>query len=159
MANPNLSELDLNQALKRTIDADADATRVLLASGTDFAIELDAADGDNVAIRSLLLSQTILVNSSSTGTIIAEFSVEGYKDFQLMAKNLGAITGTCTVSLQISPVASGDVWLASGVTLAIAGSADQLGSISNLLAKRARVVVSSNTISGGSADLYLMVRG
>ena len=160
MRNNNVSDLDISQLEKRVIDSAEDAYRVVLVSGVELAIELDANDGDSVATKSLMQTMSSPMSSNTVaGEFIPEFNVEGYSEFQLMAKMNSAVSGSCLVTLQISPVASGDVWLNTAATLDITGSADIIGSVINPLAKRARVLAGANSISEGSASIYLMVRG
>lgn len=49
--NLSPSLLDAHQITKRVYDEDNDAVRVEVASGTSFAISVDAADGDNLLIQ------------------------------------------------------------------------------------------------------------
>lgn len=156
--NLNLTELDLNQALRRCIDADDDTLRVEVGGGTSFEISTSAAE-DSMSVKSLLEEDNAAVQSGSSGVLVGPLDVEGYKDLQIMVKNLSAITGSATLTLEVSPVASGDVWIATSVTANATGSADVLSSLSNAIARRARLSVTANTISIGSAQVYLMARG
>ena len=159
MANPNQSDLDFTQALKRCVNAAEDTLLVEMGASTGFAIELDAADGDSVAQRSLLLESNAVVSTSATGVIIAEMNVEGYKQLQILANITSGLTGTASLVLEISPVASGDIWIATGTTLSLTGSTDLLSSVDGNIARRARVSATASNISAGSATVYLMARG
>lgn len=160
MSNPNISDLDLNQAMKRVIDSQEDAFRVMVGAGTEFEIALDATDGDSVATKSLLASSSgELSSSSASGEFIAPLNIEGYSEFQILAKIDSAISGSCTLTLEISPEASGNIWLATSTNLAVTGSSDLISSLANPIAKRIRLSAGANTISGGSASVYLMARG
>jgi hypothetical protein len=156
--NPNITSQDYHQVVVRTFDSENDATRVAIAAATEFSIELDANDGDSVATKSLMLSKKSSINKTSYEQVIAEFSVEGYKDFQLMSKS-AILAGEAQAHLQISPVDSGDMWLNTDCKLQLQGSSDKMSEISHVLAKRARVIIASNSISEGSAELFLMARG
>jgi hypothetical protein len=157
--NPVISDLDWNQALKRTINPADDTLRVEMGASTGFAIELSEADGDSVATRSLLLESNAVVTTSATGVIVAEMNVEGYKQLQILANITSALTGTSALVLEISPVASGDVWIATSTTMTLTGSTDLLSAVDGNIARRARVSAGSSNISAGSATVYLMARG
>lgn len=160
MANPHISDLDLNQAMKRVIDSQEDAFRVMVASGTDFEIALDEADGDSVAIRKMLDSASgELTSLSASGQFISEIDVEGFSEFQILAKINSAISGSCTLTLEVSPVESGNIWLATAITMSVTGSSDIFSAKDTSLVKRIRVTAGPNSISSGSASIYLMARG
>lgn len=159
MPNPNLSKLDLNQALHRTIDANDDAMRVIVGAGTDFSIELSADDGDSVAVRSIVTSASGELTTSSSGSVVSAVNVEGAKDLQVLVKINTAISGSATIQLQVSPAFSGSTWLDVGSSMTVTGSTDLVGTISNVIARRARVQITSNSITAGSARVYMMSRG
>jgi len=157
--NPNLSRLDPLQALRRTVNADEDTLRVEMGASTGFAIEIDEADGDSIAVRSLVHSDSAVVSSTATGVVINPIDVEGYSDLQLVVKVTSALTGSATGVLQVSPAVSGDVWIDTAVSVNIAGTTDVLSSVVSHIALRARVNISASTISAGAATVYLMARG
>lgn len=118
--NDNVTPLDTVQALKRAVEADHDAIRIVQVHDQDISIELDASDGDSV----LALPK----NSILTG--------------EADAKELRAVSvyykGAGNVKLQCSPTDSGDVWatvstLAAGVDLAC--------SRVEVVARRVRLVI------------------
>jgi hypothetical protein len=157
MSNPNLTELDYNQALKRCINSEEDAMRVELATPTGMSIELSAADGDNVLALPQVAHTNQTVNSSSSGEL-ARHSMDQSTEVQIMASITSAITGTCSVEIEVNPHPSGEIWVPTGVILNITGSANiKSAKVSDICFKaRARVV--SNTISVGSAVVYIVVR-
>lgn len=159
MSNSNISKLDPLQALRRTIDSVEDTVRVQMGASTGFAIEIDEADGDSIAVRSLVVSDSATVSSTATGVVVDEMNVEGYSDLQLVVKVTSALTGSATGVLQISPAVSGDVWIDTSTTVNIAGTTDVLSSVVSHIALRARVNISASTISAGAATVYLMARG
>lgn len=157
--NPNLTELDLQQAQKRTIDALDDAVRIILADTTGMAIELSAADGDSVLAEASLSAATGSITVASSGQLVAPIDVSMKKELQLLVDVGAGITGTATVSIEISPEASGSVWIPSGVTLAVTGATNLKSAKVSDLAHRARVVLSGvNSISAGTATLHLLAR-
>jgi hypothetical protein len=155
MSNPNLTELDYNQALKRCINSEEDAMRVELATPTGMSIELSAADGDSVQALKKVEVTSVAVNNASSGQIAVE-DMSDSSQAQIMAVVVSAITGTCTVEMDISP--DGVNWIPSGVTLAITGSANLKSAIVSDLGLNVRLRVVSNTISAGSATAHLLVR-
>jgi hypothetical protein len=157
--NPNLTSLDLQQAQKRTIDANDDAVRIILADTSGIAIELSAADGDSVAAEKSLVSEEGSIDSASTGTLVAALDVSGRQEMQLLVDVGAGITGSATVSIEISPEDSGNVWIPSGTTLAITGTANLKSAKVTDLARRVRVVLSgANSITVGTATLHLLAR-
>jgi hypothetical protein len=155
--NPNISELDLQQAQKRTIDALDDAVRIVLAESAGIAIQLDAAE-DSVQAVAGGSTSSALVDSAATGVLIAAQAAQTHRELQVLVKIISAITGTATLAVEISPVDSGDVWIASGTTVAVTGSTDLVSAKVSHIARRVRVSVTANTISGGSATAYLLSR-
>lgn len=157
--NPNLTELDLQQAQKRTIDALDDAVRIILADTTGIAIELSAADGDSVLAESSLASASGSLSSASSGELVAPLDVSMKKEIQVLVDVAAGITGSATIEIQISPSASGSVWIPSGVTLAVTGATNLKTAKVSDLARRARVVLSGvNAITVGTATLHLLAR-
>lgn len=157
--NPNRSLQDWQQALGQSIDALNDALRVQIADTSGMAVELSSADGDSVSSMAGETSQTGTVTVATAGTLVAALDISMYREFQLLVDVGAGITGTCTVSIEFSPQASGTVWIPSGTTLAITGSTNLLSAKNTSIGMRARVVVSgSNTISAGTATIYMLAR-
>ena len=157
--NTNLTELDLQQAQKRTIDSLDDAVRIILADSTGMAIELSAADGDSVLAESSLVSASGSITVASSGELVAPLDVSQKKEIQVLVDVGAGITGSATISIEISPQASGSVWVPSGTTLAVTGSANLKSAKVSDIARRARVVLSGvNSISAGTATLHLLAR-
>jgi hypothetical protein len=159
-ANPNISDLDFTQALKRCVDSTDDTLRVELSSATGMDVELSAADGDTISALSLNYSGTGTVTSSNVATdvVVAAMDVSTTKQLQLFADVGAGVTGIATLKIQISPSASANVWIDSGVTLAVTGASNLKSTQVSDIAMRARVVVVSNTISAGTGSLYLIAR-
>jgi hypothetical protein len=155
MSNPNQSELDYNQAMKRCIDSGEDAIRVQLATATGMAIELSAADGDNILALRKLDSDSAAIDSLSSGSLVS-LDMSNSNEAQMMVAISNAITGTCTLELDVSP--NGADWFATGVTLAVTGSGNVKSSKLSDLGQNVRVRVVSNTISAGDATVHLMIR-
>jgi len=157
--NTNLTELDLQQAQKRTIDSLDDAVRIILADSTGMAIELSAADGDSVLAESSLVSASGSITVASSGELVAPLDVSQKKEIQVLVDVGAGITGSATISIEISPQASGSVWVPSGTTLAVTGSANLKSAKVSDIARRARVVLSGvNSIAAGTATIHLLAR-
>jgi hypothetical protein len=157
MANPNLTDLDFTQALKRCVDAQEDALRVELATPSGMAIELNAVDGDSVLALPQVSHGNIVVNSGSTGELVRH-SMEQATEVQVMASITNAITGTCSVEIEVNPHPSGEIWVPTGVVLNITGAANIKSTKVSDIGFKARARVVSNSISAGDAVIYLLVR-
>lgn len=157
--NPNPSKLDATQISQRTFDADNDAIRTSLGS-TSFAVALDAADGDNIAVKGLSTTTKVSLTDASTGVVLAAADCAGHKTFQLFAKTTATITGAQVCTLEVSPSDSEDVWFATSATLTPSGTADAVVASSAISAagRRARVSIAA-AISSGTFDLFLVKQG
>lgn len=157
--NPNISQLDLNQMQKRTIDALNDAVRIVLAETAGIAIELSAADGDSILSEASVLSNSGTITVGSSGVVVTHVDMDLKREAQILVDVGAGITGSATVSLEISPESTGSVWIPSGVTLAITGSTNLKSAKVSDIAKRVRVSVSGvNSISAGTATIHLLAR-
>lgn len=164
--NINLSDLDWNQALKRTVDSTADAIRTIPAETTSFSIELDSADGDSVTTHPASTSGTASVTNATLANaeIIAPIAADGMKTIDLYAKCTTAITsgGTPSAKIQISPASSGDVWvdLPSG-SLNLPTTLNTVSKLAlplSLCALRMRVLFGADTITTGDATIYMVAQ-
>jgi hypothetical protein len=161
MANPSITQLDGGQIFKRVYDETNDAVRVEVASGTTFAIGVDAADGDNLAIKGLSSSTKASITNANTGTIVAAADCSGYKAFNIYIKTTSTISGSQACTLEVSPHDTDNVWIATSVTatpsgtngVVVAGTAS-----SAIVARRARVTIAA-AITSGTFDIYLVQQG
>lgn len=183
--NTNISDLDYNVALKRCVDASEDSLRVNLSTSAGMAIEISAADGDNVMAlgstdgttggtlkvlkvdsdgtavqRAGATSAKASITNASTGVIIAAFSCVGMKSFNLVTKTTTNITGSQALTIEISPHDSDDVWVATSITATPGATAGDIvsGTAASLVARRARVSIAA-AITTGTADVYLVAQG
>lgn len=103
--NNKISQLDGPQIIKRVVDTDHDAIRVVQMHDQEVSIELAAEDGDSV----LALPKNVILSGEAD-----------CKDF----RSVGVYyKGTGTVKLQLSPADNGTAWatcvtLTAGVDLA-----------------------------------------
>lgn len=159
--NPNITLLDPHQIFKRIYNESNDAVRIDIATGVDFAVELNADDGDSVESRGISGSTKSSITSSNTGVIIAAFDCKGMKSFNLYSKTTSTITGSQVCTLEVSPSDSDDVWKATSLTItpdATDGVVVMGTVISSIVARRARVSI-AGAITLGSFDIYVVQQG
>lgn len=167
MANPNKGLVDNSQILRRSYDAVVEALRFIPAQGTEFAIELDAADGDNVAVpnsASFSMSSASLTNIAS-GNAIAPFSSAGSKSFQLYCEVLataGASTaGAIVVKLELSPSDSGAFMQAATMTIPLGSATGFMlqSTLLSALSRRLKVSITSNALVAGDQVKFYLIGG
>lgn len=159
--NSNISLLDVAQLSKRVVDSTNDAIRTIPAETTSFAIELDAADGDNVATKGLSSSSKTSLTNVSTGVVVAAFDCSGYKSFNLFTNTTATIVGAQALTFEISPSATDDVWKATTLTITpstTSGTVIMGTAVSNIVAQRARVSIAA-AITSGTFDIYVLQQG
>lgn len=76
MANLNKTKLDASQCIVGAYDGVEEANRVIIAASTEIAIELSAADGDNIAISDG--TNSLAVNSDGSINVKAKLSSAGH---------------------------------------------------------------------------------
>lgn len=159
--NPNLTNLDISQALIRCIDADNDAMRVELGAA-DFAIALDSSE-DSVKADKRTDSSSADLTSANTGVstqVVAPLDASNFSRANLYVQATAANAGTMSLKLQLSPAESGNIWIDSGVSVTIpaASAAVAMGTASsNIVAKRVRVVSSAALTGAETATVYLVL--
>jgi hypothetical protein len=163
MANPNISDLDLDQAMKRCIDADSDALRVEIGE-SDFAVALSADEGDSVAAYSPVDATSTALTSANTGSATpitaTEMDVSLYTKVNVYVQSTTAISSPPTFTLQFSPAASGNVWVSSSLTVVPSASIGVvvMGTPNvAMLAKRVRLLSSAALGGGETATAYILV--
>lgn len=142
------SKLDPNQITKIEHDDASGAKRVTMVN-TEMSIELDADDGDSVQIQPRSYSNMV--------TLGQELDISAYKSLKMYAKSLSGGPHD-DLKLHISPVASGDVWVDTGITLTPSintGVSVASQAVSDVVALRAKIT------SSGSPDvtIYLVGKG
>ena len=160
MSNPNQTDLDFTQALKRCVNSQDDSLRVELGSATGFNVALSAAEGDSVLSVAQQNNGTGSVTSSNgaTDVVVAAMDVSQSRELQLFCDVGAGLTGSATAIIEISPSDSANVWISSGISLALSGSANLKSTKVSDIAKRARIKLSANSITVGTASLYLIAR-
>lgn len=154
------SKLDFPQILKKVFDEDTKAFKTIPSAESSFAVALDANE-DSIATKGLDFSQTVSgVDNTVTANVIDEINVQGAKSINIYSKTLTTITGAKTLTVQISPVEAGDVWVDTALTITPDLTVGNVivGTVLEIVAKRARVV-SNGAITSGTYDLYFIGRG
>jgi hypothetical protein len=162
MANPNKSKLDASQCVVGAYDGVEEAQRVIIASATEFGIELSAADGDSISSYSALSSASISVAQTPATAVSAVLltvsDVEGYSKLVVYSEGLAGISGSGKVYIQASPSASGSVWATIGSEVTSPASVGYAASsVTEFVAKRIRLI-SSAAPTGGNVQ-YTVVLG
>lgn len=123
--NPNKTRMDWNTALKNCVDANEDALRIILTSAMELQMELDAEDGDSV----LAFPKSDILT-------------EGEMDAKRLKR--GMLFSSGVVSVEVSPLDSGDVWLSISTmnTPSLAKSA-----VLDLCCRRIRLVKSEGAVA------------
>lgn len=155
--NTDLTKLDWYQAAKRVIEESNDAFRVTVASGTEFEIGLDSSE-DSVAITSLMASgEELLTSSTPTGELLVLDS-NGFKKAQIYLKNTLAVTSPQAITLEVSPLETGDFWVATAtaITPDTFLNATKVSNQADILAKRIRLTTASQ-ISAGEVQVVVLL--
>jgi len=156
------SKLDFGQIIKNVYDDSTESLKTIPSSSTSFAIELDADDGDSVQIQGRESSSNASgIDNSYANIVLAEFDITGMSANNIFSMTQINIVGAQVLTLQISPIASGDLWFNTSLTItpdATAGNGIAGTVLSNLVAKRARIVTAA-AITSGSYDIYALARG
>ncbi len=152
----NLSNLDANQVIRSVYDETSNTLQTSLPSLTT-EIELDATDGDSVISHTHNDQQSaLLIDNTGTGTVLAEFDITSLKNFNLYTKTATNITGAQVLTFEVSPADSGDVWIATSLTItpsATAGTVVAGTTETDVVARRGRVTTAA-AITTGTYDLY-----
>jgi hypothetical protein len=152
------TKLDANQVLKNSYDEATASLKTIPSSATSFSVELSAADGDSVIIQSLKSSTVVSLTNASTGVVLAEFDCSDLNKFNLYTETTTTIVGAQVCTLELSPADSGDVWVATALTItpSLTDEVVVMGTaLSNVLARRARVSIAA-AITSGTFNLHLI---
>lgn len=147
--------------LREAWDAASGSLKTVPGSSTQFEIELSAADGDSVNVQGEQKNAPVAnITNASTGIVVPELDASSMKSFQIYVKTTTAIVGPQVLTLELSPVDSGDVWLTTTCTVTPSTTLDAVVASSVLagVARRARVRTAA-AITSGVADIYLMMQG
>lgn len=152
------TKLDANQVLKNSYDEATASLKTIPSSATSFSVELSAADGDSVITQPLNTSASAALTNASTGQVIAAFDCKDMNRFNLYTKTTSTIVGAQVCTLEVSPADSGDIWVATSLTISpslINGTVVAGTVLPNVLARRARVSIAA-AITSGTFSLYLI---
>jgi len=162
MANLNKTKLDAVQCTVGAYDGIEEAQRVIIAAATEFAVELNAADGDSiltipfVSASSAALAQT---PASVSGSVLLTLTSAGsYSKCQIYVESLAGVTVAGSVFLEASPDDSGSLWAALGSAIpspAVPGTS--ASPVIEFVAKRLRIV-SNVAPTGGNVQYKIILR-
>ena len=157
----NMSDLDANHCLRAAFSDADNAFKMILSSATSFSIELSHSDGDSILnVNNQYAAQVLNLDNTATGIIVAEFSIAGASALDLYIKTETLIVGAQLLTLELSPISSGDVWIASYLTAThslTAGVVVKGTPITNVVALRARVSIAA-AITSGTFSVYAVGR-
>lgn len=111
----------------------------------------------------LYIQKNLLAADAVDASVLGEIAdASGISVINLHVKTLSALTATgLTVKIQYSPLTDGDLWLDTSVTVTPSPTSGVVVSgtaISNLLAKRARILVNLTTFSIGTIQVVALGR-
>ena len=92
--------------------------------------------------------------------VVAEFDISTIKSISIYTKTLTTIVGAQVLTLQISPVASGDFWVSTSITITpdLVANVTKVSSIATVNALRARVITAA-AITSGTYDVIAVGLG
>jgi hypothetical protein len=157
----SMSDLDFAQVIKSAYDPVNGALKTVPASGTVTEVELSHTDGDSVYTYGGASQQaTAVLSSGASGEVIAPFSVVGMSSFQLYGNVVTTAVSTAVFTLQLSPEDSGSIWFSTSLTVTPSGSAGAVssGTLLSGLARRARLIIASGSITSGTVQVYALAQ-
>jgi len=153
MANLNKTKLDASQCVVGAYDGVEEAQRVIIAAATEFAIELNATDGDSVLSIPLVSASSLATTqtpSSVAGDVLLTLTSAGsYSKCQIYMESLTGLTNAGSVYLQASPDDSGTLWATLGSSISSPSSpGTSASSVIEFVAKRLRIVSNASPTNG-----------
>jgi hypothetical protein len=157
--NTPITKLDAAQIAPRVFQVADDSIRVTVGAGSDFAISLDAAE-DSVSTQAVSVYDEADVDDTTPIGILIEASAVGMSQVQLFCKTTTTIVDPRLLTVQVSPLDTGDFWVASGLTLTPNTTQDATSatSIASFVAQRVRVIC-TQAITSGAFTIVLAQRG
>lgn len=155
------TKLDANQVIKSCFDEASQSLKTIPASATTFEMELSHIDGDSVTAYPSNISASGLARSNAnTGSVIAEFDISMVKSIAIYTKTLTTIVGAQVLTLQISPLESGDFWVSTSTTITpdLVANVTKVSTVTAVSAKRARVITAA-AITSGTYDVIAVGLG
>lgn len=146
-----MSKLDFPQILKRSFDETSGALKTVPASSTSFEIELNKADGDSVySYPNSQDTSASGIDNTFSSEIIGAITCNEIKTIQLYVKTTDTIVGPQVLTLEVSPVTSGDFWVATSITVTPSTTlnATVASSVGTICARRFRVTTAAAITSG-----------
>lgn len=162
MANLNKTKLDATQCVVDAYDGVQEASRVVIAAATEFAIELSAADGDSVSSFAAQSASSLSSDQTPTtanNTVLLTISdASGYSKLQVYSEALVGVSAAGKIFVQGSPNSSGNLWANISSEITTPG-APGIGasSVTEFVAKRLRIV-SSLAPTGGNVQHTIILK-
>lgn len=162
MANLNKTKLDASQCVVGAYDGVEEANRVIIASATEFAIELNATDGDSVltypAVSNSSLSPTHTPTTANGTVLLTIPGADKYSKFQIYTEALVGVSAAGKCYVQGSPDVTGDVWANLGSEISSPASIGiNASSVTEFISKRLRIVCSSAP-TGGNVQYTIILK-
>lgn len=146
------------QIAQAALDVSTQAFKVILQGTTEIAL---SSDEDSVLAVSPTASQTAnLTNADTNGeVVVAAFDVSQVAQLNIITQTITTLVATDPLlTLELSPSATDDVWVATALTVVPSGTALAVVAgtpLTNNLYKRARVVLSFTDYTSGTVKLYV----
>jgi hypothetical protein len=162
MANLNKTQLDASQCIVGAYDGVEEASRVIIASATEFAIELNATDGDSVLTYPAVSNSSLSpaqTPATANGTVLLTIpGTDKYSKFQVYIEALAGVSAVGKCYIQGSPDTTGSVWANLGSEISSSASVGVVASaVTEFIAKRLRIV-SSAAPTGGNVEYTIILK-
>lgn len=162
MANLNKTQLDASQCVVGAYDGVEEASRVIIASATEFAIELNATDGDSVLTYPAVSNSSLSpaqTPATANGTVLLTIpGTDKYSKFQVYTEALTGVSAVGKCYIQGSPDTTGSVWANLGSEISSSASVGVVASaVTEFIAKRLRIV-SSAAPTGGNVEYTIILK-
>ena len=153
MGNLNKTQLDASQCLVGAYDGVEEANRVIIAAATEFAIELNAGDGDSVLTYPVVSGSSSAAPQTPTttiGTVLLTLTSAGsYSKCQVYVESLTGVSVAGSANIQVSPDDSGTLWANLGAAVSSPATPGALASsVLEFVAKRIRIVSNIAPVGG-----------
>ena len=164
-----LSKLDMAQILKAVFDEDTQSLKTSgtagsagggAAPGSEMSIEIDANDGDNIAVRPLATDTADMLSTVDASTDQVSSSVDilnarGYAIQTSYSSIIGAGDGSIVIQASLDDV----IWTAVSVSPVVIGDDSILFNADGAYYKYVRVSYLASGNTGGTVTAKIVVKG
>lgn len=153
------TKLDANQVIKAVYDSSTQSLKTIPAAATSFSIELDASDGDSVAVRPMFVDVVTLQNNLSAGASndSSNVDVSNYSLGSVVVNFSGLDAVDASISLQVSVDGSTFVTKSSQVLNSASGA--KLFEIADAGYKYIRMSYVPNSVTTGNFTSKYTLKG